>query len=139
MQSYDATLFRRAAVPTSAAGSVVLVAASVAAGFDGGVGAVLGLGVVVAFFGFGLLVSRWTAASPPTTVMGLAMLSYLLKITLLALVLVLFHDTRLFSTGAFAAAVLVCTVVWLGAEVRAFTRVKMLYVDPAEGSEIQRR
>lgn len=135
MQRYNGTLFRRAAVPTVAAGGVVLLVATVVAGMDGLVGAVLGVGVVLVFFGFGLVVSRWTAASPPTTVMGLAMMSYLLKITLLALLLVVFRDTSLFATEAFAAAVLVCTVVWLAAEVRAFTTTKMLYVDPADGGD----
>jgi len=141
MQRHDAALFRASALPLSAATAVVAVVAAVRAGrsaaIDAVVGAALGGALVAAFFGADHLLSARTRRTEPVAVMGLALFAYLLKITLLALLLVLFRDTTLFSTGAFAAALLVGTVVWLAAQVRAFGRRRMLSVEPADPAGVQ--
>lgn len=130
MRRPESALFRAAATPTLLAGAAVAVGGVLTAGGDGLIGAILGTLLVVAFFGIGLLVSHRTARVAPLAVMGVALLTYTAKVFALGLVLVVFRDTTLFDPTVFALAVLVTAVVWLVAQVRAFTRVPMLYVDP---------
>lgn len=134
-QAPERALFRASVLPTAAAGVVVATVAALRAGVPGVYGAVFGTAVVMAFFGIGLLVSRAVARIAPELVMGIALLTYALKILALGGLLVAFRETSAFSTSAFAAAVLVATVVWLAAQVRAFTRLPLLYVEPDPGLE----
>ncbi|MDP9399025.1 MAG: hypothetical protein M3P96_14950 [Actinomycetota bacterium] len=134
-QGPERALFRASALPTAAAGAVVTTVAALRGGAPGVYGAVFGTAVVMAFFGIGLLVSRAVARIAPELVMGIAMLTYALKVLALGGLLAAFRDTSAFSTSAFAGAVLVATVVWLAAQVRAFTRLPLLYVEPDTGPE----
>lgn len=120
--------------PTAAAGLVLVGFGAALEGWDGLAGALAGTLLVLAFAAAGHAVQRRSASLSPTTVFGVVMLSYLVKVTLLAAVIVAFRDTPWFDTRLFAAAVLTCTLVWLAAELRAFTKAKMLYVDPHGGS-----
>lgn len=120
--------------PTAAAGLVLAGLGATLEGWDGLVGALAGTLLVLAFAAAGHAVQRRSASLPPVTVFGVVMLSYLVKVTLLAAVVVAFRDTALFDNRLFAAAVLACTLVWLAAELRAFTKAKILYVDPHGGS-----
>jgi ATP synthase protein I len=118
-------MFRAAAVPVAAAAVVVAVAATAAAGRRGLVGAAVGATVVVGFFGAGLLVARGTRHRSPPTVMGAALVTYTAKVALLGLFLVLFRGTEAFRRDWFGASVIVCAVVWLVAEARAVTRMRV--------------
>jgi ATP synthase protein I len=115
MQVHDAQILRGAAIPTAAAGLSVAV-------------------VVGAFFSAGRLATGRVAKSNPLLLMNVAIITYLAQIAVLGVLLVLFRDTAAFDTKAFAWAILVSTLVWVIAEVRAFRRLKMLYVDPDGGA-----
>jgi len=128
MQTHDAELLRAARLPTVAVTVVVAVVAGWYDGSRGVLGAVLGGLLVATFFGFGHLVSSYTARISPPATLGMALLTYTLKVTVLGVLLVSFRDATSFSTPAFGAAVLAATVCWLAAEVRAFTRLRMPYV-----------
>ncbi len=117
-------------MPTVLTGLPVAGIATARSGGDGLLGAAFGTVLVVVFFSAGLLLSRRTAHRDPVLVTALAILSFLAKVAVLGGVLVLFRDTDRFDTRAFAAAVLCGTLVWLAAQVWAFTRVEILYVDP---------
>jgi ATP synthase protein I len=108
------------AIPTVIAGVVAVAVAGWLRGPDGVIGAVLGVGLVIGFFGLSLLVMKWTAHSDPMNALGGALLSYVVKILALALILVVFRDTSLFDVQAFGLTILACAVVWLIAEMRAF-------------------
>jgi ATP synthase protein I len=41
-----------------------------------------------------------------------------------------FSDATAFSSRALGWSVVICTIVWTIGEVRAFLKMKMLYVDP---------
>ncbi len=129
-QNHEATLARMSAGPTGAVVAVVAVVAAVAAGWRGVLGAIVGGALVVVFFAVDLVLAARTRRTRASTVMGLAMLSYTTKIVLLGVGLVVFKGADWFSVGAFAAAVIAATVVWLGAQVRAFATRPMLYVEP---------
>lgn len=132
MNQHDVRILRGAAVPTAVVGLVVVAASALLAGGKGVLGAGFGVVVVGAFFSLGIVVIAWASRINPVAMMNVAILTYIVKIALLALVLVAFADTDAFETKAFAAAILVCTLVWMGAQVRAFSREKMLYVEPAD-------
>ncbi len=120
MQTHEATLARLSAVPTAGVVAVVAVVSAVLAGWKGVLGALVGGAIVVVFFAVDLLLAARTRRTKPAGVMGLAMLSYTTKIVLLGVGLVAFKGVEWFSVWAFAAAVMAATIVWLGAQVRAF-------------------
>ena len=128
---WESVLFRASVWPTSVAGLLVAAGAAYLRGIDGLLGALLGAVLVVASFGLGLYVARRTALLHPLATMTAAMSSYLFKITALLLVLVVVRRTEVVDRGSVGVAVLVCVLVWLGAEIRAFLGLKLLYVDPS--------
>jgi len=131
MQATDLRLLRGAAVPTVAAGLVAIVACSVAVGSKGLIGAILGTVLVLGFFSVSIIVVGRTARRQPELLMGVALLTYVVKLIFLAVLLVAFKHTTLFHAKAFAWTIVGCTVVWIAAELITFSRLKILYVDPA--------
>jgi ABC-type Mn2+/Zn2+ transport system permease subunit len=92
---------------------------------------VFGAALVVLFFSIGLLVMRRTARLRPDAVMGVVMLTYVLKVAALAVVLIVFRGASWLTPGYFALGALGCTFVWLGFEMRSFTRLRVLVADPS--------
>ena len=99
-------------------------------------GAVIGTAIVVVFFTVGQLVVGAVLRSNPEMAMTVALMVYLLKIGALLIFIVLFQDTTAFDTKAMALTVLACTLTWTAAELWVFTRTKVLYVDPSQGSQL---
>lgn len=130
MQVHDAQILRGAAIPTAVAGLVLLVVGGLVAGGKGIIGAGFAVLVVAAFFTAGMVVIGWASRINPMMMMNAALFTYLVKIALLFLLLQAFADTKAFDTKVFAISLLVSTLVWIGAEVRAFSRLKILYVEP---------
>jgi ATP synthase protein I len=62
--------------------------------------------------------------------MNVALATYLVKIVVLGVFMGIFKNTTLFNTKAFGLTVLACALVWVGFQVRAFLKLKMLYVEP---------
>jgi ATP synthase protein I len=133
MHRYDVAILRGAAVPTAVAALLLVLAGALLAGAEGALGAGLGAVVVGAFFTVGVVAIAWASRISPFVMMQVAILTYLVKIALLGVLVVTLADTEAFNTRAFAAAVLVSTLVWVLAEVRAFSRLKMPYVEPGSG------
>lgn len=130
MHSYDVALLRGAAIPAAAVGALLLVVSGLLAGTPGLIGAALGVGIVAAFFTVGLVVIAWASRISPQIMMMVAIVSYMIKIALLAIFVVAFAGSTAFNNRAFAAAVALSTLVWVGGEVRAFSRLRIPYVDP---------
>ena len=128
---YSAML-RGALVPTLVVG-VVCVGVSLTAGTPGLVGSLLAVVVVVASFSSSLLVMRRTARSNPNSVMAAALLTYTTKVGVLGLLLILLADARWLSGPAFGGTALACAVVWLGFEMRAYSRMRTLVYDDGGG------
>lgn len=131
---WPVVLFRASVWPTAVAGLLVTVGAGVVQGVDGALGGLLGTVLVVASFGLGLYVAARTAQLHPLATLTAAMSSYLFKITALLLVLVVVQRTDAVDRGSTGLAVLVCVLVWLAAEIRAFLGLRLLYVDPSVGA-----
>ncbi|WP_248964336.1 hypothetical protein [Sphaerisporangium perillae] len=130
MQANDVRALKGAAIPTIAVGLVVVVVAALLGGGAGALGAAIGLVVVAAFFTAGLVAVTWAGRVSPQMMMLAAVLGYLVKVVLLMVLLSAFADATAFSPRAFGWAVIICTIVWTIGEVRAFLKLKMLYVDP---------
>ncbi|HET8616470.1 MAG TPA: hypothetical protein VFL94_13170 [Actinomycetales bacterium] len=129
-------MLRGSAVPTIAAAVACVVLAVVMAGGKGAWSAALGAALVVVFFSLSLLVMKRTAAWDPTAVMGVVLGTYTAKIIALGVAMVLLRDATWLSGQALALTVIVCTVVWLAFEMRAFTRLRVLVSPGAENTEL---
>lgn len=127
-----AAMLRGAAVPTAVVAVVAVVVAALVAGAQGAVGALLAVVVVGLFFSASLLVMRAVARSNPHSVLAAALLTYVTKVGLLGLLLVLLADAQWLSGEAFALTALACAVVWLAFEVRSFQRLRILVAPEAE-------
>jgi ATP synthase protein I len=127
-----AAMLRGAAVPTAGTGVAAVVVAALTQGADGAVGALLAALVVLGSFSASLVVMRATARSNPHSVLAAALLTYVTKVGVLGLFLVLVQGATWLSGTAFALAAIACAVVWLAFEVRAFARLRILVADTAE-------
>lgn len=127
-----AAMLRGAAVPTAVTGVAAVVVAALTEGLPGGIGALLAALVVLGFFSASLVVMRATARSNPQSVLAAALLTYVTKVGVLGLFLVLVQDARWLSGTAFALSAIACAAVWLAFEVRAFVRLRILVAGAGE-------
>ncbi|MFE9770888.1 hypothetical protein ACFYOV_04235 [Streptomyces sp. NPDC005931] len=130
MPSNDARNLLQCAVPTAAAGAVAVAVSGAVAGGKGALGAAVGVVLAVLFMGIGLYVLQWTAKSLPQLFQAMGLMLYVAQLLLLLIFVALFKDTSLFNPQAFAIALVVATVVWMGAQARAHMKAKIFYVDP---------
>ncbi|MET9763523.1 hypothetical protein ABZ016_31520 [Streptomyces sp. NPDC006372] len=130
MPSNDARNLLQCAVPTAAAGVVVVAVSGVVAGGKGAIGAAVGAALAILFMGVGLFVLQWTAKTLPQLFQAMGLMLYMAQLLLLLLFVALFKGTSLFNPKAFAAGIVVATVVWMAAQARAHMKAKLFYIDP---------
>ncbi|BBJ40952.1 ATP synthase protein I [Streptomyces antimycoticus] len=135
MQSNDARTLLSCAVPTAVVGVVAVAVGSVLAGGKGAIGAGFGAVVAGAVMAMGLLVLQRTAKYLPHLFQAMGLVLYMTQFLLVAVILGVFKNTTLFSTKAFAFALLAATLVWIGAQTRAHMKAKILYVEPESEDE----
>lgn len=133
MQANDVRVLKSAALPTLVVGLVAVVVAFLIAGGKGALGAFLGLVLVAVFFSISVVAVSYASRVSPQVMAMAAVGSYVVKVIVLMIALRAFGDTTAWNPRAFAWGVVVCTIVWTAAEVRAFVKTKMLYVDPDAG------
>jgi hypothetical protein len=127
-------MLRGSLIPTLAVGAVVVVLAAVLGSGRDTTSAALGAGVVVLFFSLSLLVMRQTAHLAPVAVMSVVLATYTVKILALGVVMIVLRNASWLSGQVLAVAIIVCTVVWLAFEMRAFTRLRILVAPGADTS-----
>lgn len=127
-----ATVVRRAAVPTALAAVLMVALSAALVGTKGLVGALIGVALVIVFFGISIVVVGWAARISPPAMMIAALSSFLVKIVALAVVVSSLNGTTAFSTRALGFTAIACVLVWSAAQVIVAMRVKMLYVEPNE-------
>lgn len=133
METLDARILRGAAIPTGAAGALAVLLSFLLAGKLGALGALIGVVLVAAFFSAGLVAMGYAARISAAAMMQVAMVTYLVKIVTLGGLLLAFGDTSAFNVETFAWTVIGCTLVWIAAQLRAFGKQKIMYVDPGGG------
>src|SRR5882724_11534418 len=119
-----AAIVRRAGALTAIA-AAIMVALSAAL-----VGALIGVAIVTVFFGISVLVVGRAARVSPQAMMVAALVTYLVKIVLLAVVVSSLNGTTAFSTRTLGFVAIGCILVWSATQVITAMRVKMLYVEP---------
>ena len=65
--------------------------------------------------------------------LNVALLTYLVKVGVLFLLIIVFQDTTLFDRRVFGATIVACTIAWTAAEMWVFATTKVLYVEPGSG------
>ena len=131
-------MLRAALVPALVAGAVCALVALVLSGLPGLVAALVGLALVVLFFGSSLVVLGRTARRSPQLVMVVALGTYTAKVALLAVAFVLLARLSDLPGPALGLTTIVVTTVWLGFELRGFLRARHPVVDeprPAAGRD----
>jgi ATP synthase protein I len=128
--SIDALVLRWAGLATMAVGVVAVLIGLAVSGAGGAIGAAIAVAIVLVFFSIGQLILGSVLRNNPQMAMTVALMTYLVKLGVLFVFIILFADTTLFDTKVFAATVVVCTIAWTSAEVWVFSRTKVLYVEP---------
>ena len=128
--SIDALVLRWAGLATLAVGVVAVLIGLAVSGAGGAIGAAIAVAIVLVFFSIGQLILGSVLRNNPQMAMTVAMMTYLIKLGVLFVFIIVFADTTLFDTKVFAATVVVCTIAWTVAEVWVFSRTKVLYVEP---------
>lgn len=121
-----AAMLRGSLIPTLVVGVVAVVVAVVGAGTPGLIGAALALAIVVLSFSATLLVMRWAAKNGPANVMAAALATYMGKILVLGVFLVLFGRASWLDGPAFGLTAIACAIAWLVFEARAYYRMRVL-------------
>jgi len=131
--SVDGLVLRRAGLAAGVVGVLAIVIGFLARGGQGAVGAAAATVLVLVFFSVGQVILGAVLRSNPQMAMTVALMTYLIKIGVLFVFIILFAETTMFDTKVFAATVVACTIAWTVAEVWVFAVTKVLYVEP-EGS-----
>jgi ATP synthase protein I len=129
MASY-AVILRRSAVVTAVAALVMVVLSAIVGGSKGLVGALLGVGLVIVFFGISAAAMSWAANKSPQVTMVTAVSTYLIKILVLFYLVIRYSGATAFNGKAFGFTVVVCVVVYTSAQALVSARLKVPYVEP---------
>ena len=123
----DSKLWKKMIVPAGVVAAASILLSGLLKGKSGFFGGLLASITVIIFFSIQLLVARISRDLDPTLTMLLAMLSYLLKVTIMGVFLYLigkYTDRAAVDRTSFAISALVITMTWLVAEVRSFLKLR---------------
>ncbi|HEY2574725.1 MAG TPA: hypothetical protein VGI74_00300 [Streptosporangiaceae bacterium] len=128
-ESYVRTL--RWSVMLTAPAAVLMVALCGAfGGMKGFIGALLGVALVIVFFGISVLAVGRAARVSPQAMMITALATFLIKIILLAFLVDRLAGTSAFNSKLFGFTAIVCIVAWTVSQAITSARQKMMYVEP---------
>jgi ATP synthase protein I len=115
---------------TSAAGVAATVLGAVLGGGTAALGAALGAIIAIGFFAAGQYAVTRLLNSHAEMALSGAMLIYLAQILVLFLLIALLKGQEWLDVKWFAGTILLCTFVWLGAQLWTVNRIKTLIVEP---------
>ncbi|MFD6532589.1 hypothetical protein [Streptomyces sp. NPDC060184] len=130
MPTNDARTLLQTALPTAAAGVIAVAVSAGVAGGKGALGALVGTVVSLFFMGLGLVVLQRTARSLPHLFQMMGLMLYTAQLLLMVIFVAAFKNTTAFNPKAFAISLVALTLVWIGAQARAYMKAKILYVEP---------
>lgn len=122
------SLWRGALMPSILTSAIAVIVGYLINQLPGLWASVLASFTVVIFFSVHLLVARISKNLDPTSTMLIAMLSYFLKVALMAIFLILVNrltDPADIDRPTFAIAALALTTAWLAGEIRAFLKIRL--------------
>lgn len=124
----EKAMMRGALIPTAVLAPIAIVVGYLVWGAAGAVGSLLAQFIVIVFFASNLVVARISRDLDPSTVMALAMVSYVAKVILLGLFLALITvlvPEEICNRSAFGMSAIGATFSWLGGEIYAFLKLKL--------------
>ena len=130
MSAYYAVILRRSALLTAPVALLMIVLGAILGGTKGLLGAVIGVGLVIVFFGISVLVVGRASKLSPQAMMAAAVGTFLVKILVLIILLGTFQNSTAFNSKWFGLTVIVCVVAYSAAQMVSAMRLKMLYVEP---------
>jgi ATP synthase protein I len=125
-----AVVLRRSAVITAPAAIAMIALSAVLGGSKGLIGALLGVGLVAAFFGISTFAVSRAARRSPRAMMITAITTYLVKILALLFVVARYSGTTAFNGKLFGLTAIVCVLAWTTTQVMVSARLKVPYVEP---------
>ncbi len=128
-----AAMLRAAVIPMLCTAPVIVLVFWITRHTRGGLAALLGVSIAVAFFASGLYVmQRVTNANPLSVLVG-ALAVYLGQVIFLGVVILLLSGAGWLDGRAFGLSVLAVALVWQLSQLVAFTRLrKPVYDEPAD-------
>ena len=130
MSAYYAVILRRSVLLTAPVALLMIVLGAVLGGTKGLLGAVIGVGLVIAFFGISVLVVGRASKVSPQAMMAAAVGTFVVKILVLIILLSAFQNSTAFNGKWFGLTVIVCVIAYSAAQMVSAMRLKMLYVEP---------
>ena len=131
-----AVILRRSALATAPVAAAMIVLSGIVGGSKGLIGALLGVGLVIIFFGIDALALNWASRRSPQVMMVTAISTYLVKILALLFVVAKYSGTTAFNGKLFGFTVIVCVIVYTTAQAIVAARLKVPYVEP-HGEQIK--
>jgi ATP synthase protein I len=125
-----AVILRRSAVITAPAAILMIVLSAIVGGGKGLLGGLLGVGLVIVFFGISAFAVGRAAKRGAQAMMVTAITTYLIKVVVLLFVVARYSGTTAFNGQLFGLTAVVCIVVWSAAQVLVSARLKVPYVEP---------
>jgi ATP synthase protein I len=130
MMAAYASVIKRSAVITLAVAIIMVAICASVTGIKGLIGSLIGIGVVVVFFGISVLVVGKAAKINPQVMMIAAMGSYLIKFIALAALMIWLGKSTAFSGKELGLTAIVCILTWSAAQVITVMKLKVPYVEP---------
>lgn len=128
-----AAMLRGAMIPTVAVGVLGVIVFALVSGSDGAVGALIGAGLVLLFFGIGQLVLGRAIGKEPVIVLFVAMTLYTVKILLIGGSLLLLDATGTLDGVAdklaLAVTTIACALAWSVGQILGATRARIPLYD----------
>ncbi len=130
MSTQYARVVRWSVALTSVVAAIAVLLCAVFGGAKGTYGALIGVGVVTAFFAISIIVVGRAARINPMAMMIAALATFLGKIVAFMIVLALLRHSTAFNGKMLGFTALACILAWSASQVITSMKLKMLYVEP---------
>ena len=130
MSTQYARVVRWSIALTSVVAAVAVVLCAVVGGTKGAYGALIGVGVVTAFFAISIVVVGRAARVSPMAMMVAALATFLGKIVAFMIVLAILRHSTAFNGKMLGFSALACILAWSAAQIITSMKLNMLYVEP---------
>jgi len=130
MMAVYGRVVRRSAMLTSVVAVVAVALCAALIGAKGLYGALIGVGVVAAFFAISILVVGRAAKISPPVMMITALTTYVVKFIAFMIVLIAIGKSTAFSGKSLGFTAIACILAWMVAQIVTAMRLRLLYVEP---------
>ena len=125
-----AVILRRSALATAPVAAAMIALSGIVGGGKGLTGALLGVGLVIVFFGISAFAMSQAARHSPQVMMVTAIVTYLVKILALLFLVAKYSGTTAFNGKLFGFTTIACVVVWTTSQAVISAKLKVPYVEP---------